>query len=266
MASGLLREDLQNEKFYLESISMFLRASYGMKERLEMYLGILRNVADLGDELLLKKLDIWRCDDDGRPNYFDADGPEWDATTDYYLDLIGSIFGLRRQIILTISDNQTQVTLNNYEFLLYIQAFAAKSRFDGTNKSLRKVYTGSTVFNFVQYKLSGTYDLNLIDPQYKDSYLAGLNIVYLSTGDLEATCVMIAQGGTPYGSTGGYVNAMFMNHLLTIESLGIIYTMTNARMFTDGYFGDTNDPRPATDSYFFGAGYTGNTVYRFGGN
>ena len=80
MASALIPAELQTADFYLKSMSLFLKGSFGMIDRMEMYLSVLQNVLETGDELILKHLDIWRTDEKGSPNYFDEDGPDADGT------------------------------------------------------------------------------------------------------------------------------------------------------------------------------------------
>lgn len=254
MASALIPAELQTADFYLKSMSLFLKGSFGMIDRMEMYLSVLQNVLETGDALILKHLDIWRTDENGNPNYFDEDGPDADGTSDFYLDLIASIYGLRREVFLVAYDGVPAgyVTLTNYELLLYIQATAMKNRFDGTNKSLRKAYTGSEVFQFSKYYQ--VPDKTILDPNYKNSYLAGLNIIYRTQDLLEANVILqpvANEGEYAYGRKSGHVMQMFFSNLLTIESLGITYTLTSTDQFVGGKYGEENDDK----AYYFGQNY-----------
>lgn len=258
MASALIPAELQTADFYLKSMSLFLKGSFGMIDRMEMYLSVLQNVLETGDELILKHLDIWRTDDNGNPNYFDEDGPDVDGTSDFYLDLITSIYGLRREVLLVEygDDPAEYKTLTNYELLLYIQATAMKNRFDGTNKSLRKAYTGSEVLQFSKYYQVA--DKTILDPNYKNSYLAGLDIVYCTQADsLMAKIILQPKASTElyhYGYTGGNVIRMFKSHLLTVESLGITYTAETTDQFVGGEYSNSN---------YYGQGYTEKQIYTY---
>lgn len=261
MASALIPAELQTADFYLKSMSLFLKGSFGMIDRMETYLSVLQNVLETGDELILKHLDIWRTDEKGNPNYFDEDGPDADGTTDFYLDLIASIYGLRREVFLVAYDGVPAgyVTLTNYELLLYIQATAMKNRFDGTNKSLRKAYTGSEVYQFSKYTSA---DNSILDPNYKNSYLAGLDIVYCTQTRLEATVILQPKASTElyhYGNTGGNVIRMFKSHLLTVESLGITYAAETTDQFIGGKYGEAGDEK----SYYHGQGYNKTKIYTY---
>lgn len=259
MASALIPAELQTADFYLKSMSLFLKGSFGMIDRMKMYLSVLQNVLETGDELILKHLDIWRTNEKGKPNYFDEDGPDTDGTTDFYLDLIASIYGLRREVFL-VADGGVPAgyeTLTNYELLLYIQATAMKNRFDGTNKSLRKAYTGSEIYQFSRYTSLSPDEKEILDPNYKNSYLAGLDIVYCTQTRLEATVVLQPKASTEpyhYGYTGGNVVRMFKSHLLTVESLGITYIAETTDQFVKGEYNNSN---------YYGQGYTEEQIYTY---
>ena len=136
-----------------------------------------------------------------------------------------------------------------------------KNRFDGTNESLRKAYTGSTVFQYSEYS-SNKVDKQVLDPNYQNSYLAGLNIIYRTLRQLTAQIILQPQaneGTYHYGNTGGNVLRMFASHLLTIESLGIVYETANTDKFVGGVYGDEDYEK----AYYFGQNYEKTNIYTY---
>lgn len=263
--SALLPEELQEPKFYLNNMSMFLQSSYGIEERFMIYFNILKNVLNSSDELIFQKLNIFSIDSNGNPNYFKTDDEKIDMS-DYYLDMIGNILGISRTVLLVdlkitgddieLLDTSSYITLDNYNFALYIQATLLKKKFTGSLIDLRKIYTGSVIKDYDPAQSA------IPDLDYMQTYLSQLNIKVYSTGPAEALYIF-QYGNSSIPSTADIQQValfrMFYSGILTIESLGITYTYQygqilyiNGRFYNDG-----------VGARFYGVPYIGQRIYTF---
>lgn len=271
--SNFLPEELQTFDFYLKSMSLFLKESYGISDRCKMYFDILMNLINTGDTFLLKYLNIYSLDLQGNPNYFENTGidPNWtpnSGTPDggYWLDLLASIFGLSRTVRCAIRKNGTTweevtpayfITLSNYELMLYLQATIAKNSFDGSLISLREIYTGSTIFNINAYYNNLNYDPQWVNFHLRRTYLTDLGIFYIRPSDYTKDQPLACKIYLPKTNINVTENiqVLFKNHYLTIESLGIAYNLLIAdTVYASARFGD---------AYFYGPRYAYDQMYRF---
>lgn len=223
---GLLDQSLLENEFYFRSLSLFMLGSYGIKDRVKANLSILQNVASCGDELF-KRLDFWYYKDsntgDGEDyftlNYGDNAASIRSANSEYWLDLIGNIFGIKREVYCAtaISGYSSGVIkLNNLAFLSYIQATAVKNIFDGKNITLYKYY-------------------NL-----QPSILQSAQIKYHTMAN--STCTVYLSNSL----VDPQIILLFVNGYLTVESLGITYIYASSTTFRNAVFNTATYFNPAS--------------------
>lgn len=241
----LLDENLLTDSFYLNSMSMFLRGSWGMEDRCKMYVAILQNLNECSQNLF-DRLNIFYYKSNS-DNYFSKNKPDdmtmteyQNSTSDYWLDMVGDILGIKRNVVVDISvldenaeeSNYQNIYLSNFEFLVYIEATIAKNTFDGSLETLRKIYTGSSLYNASSYVTSNIYNdqtSKYYDSIYTPSFLSKLNIVYRTlhtepnSSSQERLCCEINALGDENFTTDN-LKYLFYNDFLTIESVGITYT------------------------------------------
>ena len=87
---GIVKE-LLTDTYYFNRMSMFLRESYGIKERIEVLAKIIKRLDEVYEKIIgeLNVFDIF--DEDYSTNY-EID----ESKTNQYLDRVGNIFGLKR--------------------------------------------------------------------------------------------------------------------------------------------------------------------------
>ena len=238
---GFIRNELLTDDFYLKAASLFLKGSYGMKDRIRATVGLITNIETVG-ETAFKYLDIWHVDDNGIPDYFEYTGSDPGGTSHYWLELIGSLVGVQRQVAITApSDNGPSeltteiITLNNYEYLVYIQATIQKNHISGTREDLRKIYRGTSIDNASQYL--SVYE-NPSQYRINRSYIEGLGIIYQTRDTLACAVILVpsSQSGFGYGVCTDNLEKLFAHGLLTVENLGIQYTYVNSIDFAIGQF------------------------------
>lgn len=248
--SGFIRDELQNEEFYLKAASLFLRNSYGMEDRICAMVSMIPNIVSVG-EGFFKYLDIWHVNEStGIPDYFEYTGCDPEAESDYWLELIGALLGIYRQVQVSYTDeNDTAITeiitLNNYEYLVYIQATIQKNHIAGRREDLRKIYHGSAINFAAQYEQ--------IDPEDQayfaidHSYIEGLYFQYLSISDPNGPMCYIVYKAMDtdswYRKNTDNIELLFQNGYLAVENLGIEYEKVLTDSFQGGYF------EPADKSY-----------------
>ena len=237
MSDNFINPKLLDINFYLHSMSMYLRNSYGMEERCKLYYDILTNVIDTADTMF-DRMNIFYYENENdnyfTKNYISAGYVSADdyktGTSDSVLDGIGAIFGLKRQVRVkyspSVGDSVDEIiTLNNFEFLIYIQASIAKNNYDGTNKSLRQYYRGTSLFGYDRYS-EKVYDQNqefisaYLNHIRKKSFLTELKIAYIAGEDPLTVKIFL---GYEKANEEKNIKHLFLSGLLTIESLGITY-------------------------------------------
>lgn len=236
------KNDYLNLQFYIHSLSLFLQSSFGIKDRVKIYLSILSNVNDLGKNIL-NRLNIYISDTD----YFTVNNIKQNSNQDVMLDIIGNIFNLNRTLLVTLQDGTTTTrTLTNLEFLNYIKIQTLKLVFDGSNTNLLQLYLGTSCINYnlyVQYNMVSTgsefkYNLDIL--KNKDTYsstnsIQNLGVYYLWTDSivaadgnnldsLEAKIFVNNQNSTDFPiTTDSTIGQLFLNGQITIESIGVTY-------------------------------------------
>lgn len=234
----LLKESLQKESFYQNSMSLFLKGSPGIPERCTIYYNILMNVINSGEDMF-KYLNIFYYQKSGGVprDYFDLITETTDAAAsartafdNKWLDEIAALLGISREVYCpggkyvkdSLDGKATVVTLTNYELLVYIQATIAKYNFDGTCQKLREIYSGTPIYMYDNYK---KYD----DPAIKSylsniakpSVLTELGIWYI--GSINSASARIGIGINDQIQKFPNIYTLFLNGFLTIESVGITY-------------------------------------------
>lgn len=238
---SLLKESLQKESFYQNSMSLFLKGSPGIPERCTNYYNILMNVINSGENMF-KYLNIfyYQNSDSIPKDYFDliTETPtvadEARATFDNkWLDEIAAFLGISREVFCpggqydkdekALDGTPAVVTLTNYELLVYIQATIAKYNFNGTCRQLREIYRGTPIYLYDNYK---KYDEPVIKSylsnSIKPSVLTELGIWYIS--DANSASARIGIGINTQARNFPNIYTLFLNGFLTIESMGITYT------------------------------------------
>lgn len=250
----MLDDKFLKDSYYYNAISKFLLNSYGVKQRLDVQLAILKNLDDMAEEIF-SRLDIF--DVAHTKTYFERNRNTYqsiyaDATDDKFLDLIASIYNISRTMTITytyedeeqVSHTKTEtITLSNYELYIYIKVMISKLNFGGTYGEILDLYGRGTISSY--------YDV---------SYLG---IIYIwQTGTLASqNCYVIFNNKTMIDNfyiemTSGVKRPntnlvkLFLADYLLLESLGIQYIkylgrdIVTARWYDD----DTN-----TGALFYGS-------------
>lgn len=236
-ANMLLDERLLDVNFYLRSMSSFLRNSFGMEDRCRLLYGILTNVCDT-ENTLLSRMNIFSQTffaDNYESAEYESEDEYKKGTSDSVIDDIASIFGLQRKVFVekTVPQSSKQqvgdpavLSLCNYEFVLYIQAFIAKQRYDGTNISLLRLYNFSMIpilniylqHNYGQYtEYARKYFESFQNPV--PYFLQDLGIYYVGGANPLTQKILLTRNYDDYPN----IKNLFFNGLLTIESVGISY-------------------------------------------
>lgn len=218
----MIRKDLLDLEYYLNRLSKFMKESYGINEQVETFYSLLAQVNSYYDDFY------------NQLNFMKTSNPEGAL-----LDLIGAIFGCRRNFNIPIYDpdhpltiiGYTEVNLNDSEFLTYIKTQLIKQNFDGRRETLQKLYA--------------TY----IDGQLSTDHLLDLIFIYLPDGDSGNCKILWNTNESPLGNLG----KLFINGYLTIESLGINYTreitnVENLAYYFDQPWEENPSPVPVGES------------------
>lgn len=262
----LLKESLQKESFYQNSMSLFLKGSPGIPERCTIYYNILMNVINSGEDMF-KYLNIFYYQKSGNAapqDYFDLITETTDAAANArttfdnkWLDEIAALLGISREVYCPggkyngekLDGEATVVTLTNYELLVYIQATIAKYNFDGTCQKLREIYRGTPIYMYDNYKKYNdptikSYLSNIIKP----SVLTELGIWYI--GNINSASARIGIGTNDQIQKFPNVYTLFLNGFLTIESVGITYEyIIGSNIYTASFILD-NVEKPSRANTF----------------
>lgn len=223
----LIREELLENDFYQRSMSLFLRDTPGIPERIAALVEVLQNVNECGEDIF-KALDVFNVSGDGQ-----AAGA--------WLDTIGDILGLHREMEVTKyyvnGEYKTNpatgvISLTDSEFLIYIQAQIRKYIFNGSRESLREAYRDSGMLNYDVY-LGSDYPTEIQDYLKhigRASALTTLAITYIDDG---AAACKISLGLT---TASDNIKNLFLSGYLTIESLGIEYAYVISSEFETATF------------------------------
>lgn len=237
----MLKERLLTSKFYLDNLSLFMKNSYGIKDRLDTYLSILNNINNISDDII-SRFDIYNII--FTDNYFIRNNINETGTDDEWLDLIGSIFNIKRTMKITyvgadvhetgtatpennwaeddypygqLNRTYTQtITLTNYEMFMYIKFMIIKLNYRGINQDILNAYSGNT----------------------NDRYnLAYFNIHYYWIDSLNCNVYLDQAQEIPQNNYSNNLIKLFLGDKFIIESLGIQYhkrlIMDNLAQFVD---------------------------------
>lgn len=257
----LLRSELQRYDFYRKSLSLFMKHTPNIQNRIDMWTAILKNVLTCSENIF-NLLDIFYYKSD-KDNYLVNNGYALSDTTENFLDEIASIYGVSRQIVLTenykydetgnIIVNTTpgvvQITLTNQELLILIEATIRKYNFNGTRQGIREIYQGTPLFQWINYQTDYPDEIQKYIQYIKTpSFLASLNIIYYDSGSAKCT---IAIDSSMESATANIMN-LFTNGLLTIESVGIEYEYIDSKQFAWAKFSDgkTRFYKPTVTPYY----------------
>ena len=253
MADTLINSQLLDEKFYLQSMSLFLKNSYGMEDRCKMYVNILNNIVDTSEELF-NRLNIFYYDISTKKDYCDLNGIDKNSTSDRYLDLIAGIFNINREFEIRYTDPAKsvetieRVKLDNYELMLYIQAIATKFIFDGSYEQLHYFYNGTSLLNYDLYyedseaRYTATDLCILTNNTTKFLPITNLGIKYMTVPGVPLECNIYYTGSPEIYKNHENIKKLFYGGYLTIESLGIVYNRLIALALFQGVFYEEDNP------------------------
>ena len=125
------------------------------------------------------------------------------------------------------------ITLNNLNYLIYIKMQIRKQYFNGTREELAAIYFGENTEYMTEYDLQFYYITMYNTEEYENPNTATVTI-YWSTGDSNV-----------FTPTMRY---LFLNGLLTIESLGISYDKLITNITMIAYFDTAKYASPETGS------------------
>lgn len=252
--SELFNDKLLTPEYYHSRMSLFMRNSYGMIDRCNTYVGILKNLYETGSNLL-NRFNVFLNED-----YFTINNVDENSTEDEMLDVIASIFCINRKIKIKYVDADgilndkvvdkeytEEIVLTNRDLLAYIQVIIIKNNFQGTNEELQYLYNGTKTHYLVQ-------NLGLI--------YTWCNSTMGSTQPLE--CLIYFKNVNDYLTTRPNIVKMFYAGLLTIESLGITYNKSCITNIFAGQFDNQFLPEGKTgwvNGYYHNGGFYNDSTY-----
>lgn len=144
----MISKDKLTQEYYLNTMSMFLKNSYGMIDREEIYRAVLNNVNDIG-KLFIYTLYVSNPNDD---EYFATIEYDKDSVDGPMLDLVASFYGVTRSMRIKYSYNSTDydenITLTNEQLKYYLKIIVAKTNYQGTYKELETLYGNDITYSF----------------------------------------------------------------------------------------------------------------------
>lgn len=205
----MLSDKLKSFVYYERKLPLYLQNSYGFLEHFRIFYDLLTSDSNSSVvptiDLLFELLNIFdrNCTESHQESYernlhylnFVNSLPDAnDGNSSDVLDKIGNLFGLKRQLSVSINGTEHMLNLNNKDFLMLIKCTIIKNYFDGSYSELNHYYQEVCLPVFTLTSAPARCDMYLIsvkDPLYK------------------------------YSSN---VEKMFLSGLLTVESMGIMYT------------------------------------------
>lgn len=146
----MLKQRLLSRDFYLENLSMFMKDSHGIKQRLDNYISVLNNVNNIADGLI-SRLDLYNLSSD--TDYFTRNEIDPNGFEDAILDMLANLFGVERTLEVTYPvenvDVTETITLNNRDLYIYILISISRLNYQGTNKEIRDLYSSDTIIGQV---------------------------------------------------------------------------------------------------------------------
>lgn len=207
----ILDENLYDINYYLNKTSLFLQASYGLPEQYQMLCSVFKNLNDIFEQIINVNY-ILNSEDEYLP-YIE------NKNVSKQLDNIGRIFGLNRNLSMKYPTDESKlptkeedlsviknVTLSDLAFIIYIKCQIIKQNFLGTREELGQLYNSE-------------YDVS--------KNLIKLKFVYIPSETTNADVSIYWDNSDEFYTTNDLqleLRCLFLNGLLTIESLGINYT------------------------------------------
>ncbi len=180
--------------YYLDKMSMFLKNSYGMEDRQDIYFAVLTNVNQTSKRLIYS-FDIFKDDDE----YFSTLEYDPNSTDCAELDILASLYGVTRTKKIKYFNIEETITMTNKELKFYLQVIITKINYQGSYEELKNLYESKSII----YKQS--LDVN------DDPIALNCDVLCLDP-DLYGTASHLSTLGK-----------LALSDELLIESLGIIY-------------------------------------------
>jgi hypothetical protein len=214
----MIKELLLQDEYYLEQLTLFLRNSYGIDEQQKMLVDILRQVNKTEDDIMNQLGAFIDSETALNIDYINS----LDGDVSKLMDDIGSLLGISRNLTISCTTNilidggfyvfdDEQITLNNFEFFIYIACTIFNNNYDGTFKMASDLYDR----------------LNTQDNP------KAIRIIMLSDVNVSGVCNVYFDEQSPYGYVAGdteetfnnrkNIYALFFSGLLTLTSMGITY-------------------------------------------
>lgn len=189
----MLVQKLKNFEYYYKKLPLYMRNSYGIKDHFEMIFGMMLQL-DINEEAICKCFNLFQdnYEEDIIAKYDDINGYSFK-----FLDMIGSIYGISRNLVVTYGDIHTEtitknVCLNNHEFYIFIKSKIIQNNYDGSYEQAVKYYKS-----------------------------CGLNIeMFFDLGE-PAKCNIYLD--IDQASVTENIQALFLSGNLTLKSAGIFY-------------------------------------------
>lgn len=246
----MLKENLLSKDFYLDKMSMFLKDSFGMIDREEVYRLVLNNVNDVSDDLI-SHYDIYNIL--YTEDYFERNVPEGmtaeeyaNSTKDEILDRIAAIFGIQRTFNIsyagqsyqghyygTIGETVTKtLTLTNRELLVYIKVVITKLNYRGTAQEIVELYNDDGNKDLQNLQIFYSWGSS---PLVCNVYLCNFNEISRDNYD-------------------SHLVELFLSDLLLVESLGVQYNKILTQVMFTAVF--DVEPDLANYKYIFDPDFT----------
>lgn len=225
-----------NKNYYFNAMSKFLLNSYGTEERFDIYLKILKNIDNIGEDIF-SRLDIYNVANWDESDYFVRNDVDKTLTDDKWLDLIAAIYNINRTMKVTYFDSRLtppadvteSITLNNWELFIYIKVMISKLNYMGTTKEIIDLY--------------GNGKPDLSDPQ--DIKYLGISYIWSMSS---LNCQVILANNTLVSDFNNFTGnqnicKLFLSDYLLIESVGIQYSKNlNAKLVPAKFYGPSSTP------------------------
>jgi len=92
-----MENKLLTREWYLNSLSLFFRNSFGMVDRMDTYYGQLMNIVNF-ENGIFNRINIFSVDEGGLPNYFTVNSDiDKNGTEKNSLDKIATIYNIKRE-------------------------------------------------------------------------------------------------------------------------------------------------------------------------
>lgn len=190
MSTNLIPKELQDFEYYLNKCPLYLQNSEGFVEHFRIWYDFLISTIP-SSEKFLSLIDVFDENYLQTINELEGEGSD-------LLDKIGKIFNVRRIFTVEYEENgekvEKNISLTNYEFLLFVRAQIIKNYSNGTYQQMREFYDKSNLLIY----FSPT----------SNSAIVNVYLLEISNSNISYT---------------ENIQELFKSGLLTIESMGIEY-------------------------------------------